>query len=179
MRGMRTLAGRALLAAALAGGALPVATAAPVGGASLFEDENIVKAAVARISARGFDNAHVNVACFHRRLLLTGEVANDGERSAVQQTVTGIPNVQSLDNELVVGPVSGISARTTDSWITSDVKFRLLKGGFGRNDVRVVTENGTVYLMGQLTRRQGAAAANIASTTNRVERVVLVFQYTD
>lgn len=165
---------RALLGAVLAWGALPGAASA-----SVFEDENIVKAAVARIGARRFNDAHVNVACFHRRLLLTGEVANDAERAAVQRAVSGVPNVQSLDNELVLGPVSGISARTTDSWITSDVKFRLLKGGFSRNDVRVVTENGTVYLMGTLTRRQGAAAANIASTAGRVQRVVLVFQYTD
>lgn len=169
-----------MLLAAVAGSTLALpAAAGPATGVSRFDDENIVKAAVARIGARRFQLSHINVTSFHRRLLLTGQVASDADRAAVQQTVTGIPNVQSIDNELVVGPVSGISARTADSWITSDVNFRLLKAGFGRDDVRVVTEDGTVYLMGMLTRSQGRDAANIASTTSHVQRVVLTFQYTD
>lgn len=180
MQRPRRLARGALMIGALAGGVLTLpAVAVPVTGVSRFADENSVKAAVARISARRFQHAHVNVACFHGRLLLTGQVATRADRAAVQRVVAGIPHVQSIDNELVVGPVSGISTRTADSWITSDVKFHLLKGGFGRDDVRVVTEDGTVYLMGMVTRRQGHEAANIASTTGHVRRVVLVFQYTD
>lgn len=178
MHRARRLAVGALMSVALAGALTPSA-AAGRGRVSVFEDENIVKAAVARVDARHFKQAHVNVSSFHRRLLLTGQVANDADRAAVQRLVAGVPDVQSVDNELVVGPVTGISTRTADSWITSDVKFRLLKDGFGRDDVRVVTENGTVYLMGTLTRRQGREAANVASTTSHVQRVVLVFQYTD
>ncbi len=167
----------ALLAALLL--ALPQAAGAGPVGAAAFEDENIEKAAIARINARHLANAHVQAACFHRRLLLTGEVPDEAARAEVQKAVSGIENVQGVDDELVVGPISGISTRTRDSWITSDVQFRLRKGGFGRDAVKVVTEDGAVYLMGALTHKDGAAAAEIASTTERVERVVLVFQYLD
>ncbi len=176
LRSCRRQAGVVAMGALLA--VLPLAAAAE-GGAAAFADENIEKAAIARINGQHFANAHVKVASFHRRLLLTGEVPSEAVRAEVQKTVSGIENVQGIDDELVVGPISGISTRTRDSWITSDVQFRLRKGGFGRDAVKVATENGTVYLMGTLTRKDGAAAAEIASATDRVERVVLVFQYLD
>jgi osmotically-inducible protein OsmY len=44
--------------------------------------------------------------------------------------------------------------------------------------VKVVTENGVVYLMGLVTRKEGDAAAQVASATSGVKRVVKVFEYT-
>lgn len=158
---------------------LPLAAAAEGPGSAAFQDENIVKGAIARINAEHFANARVNAACFQGRLLLTGEVPSDSMRAEAEKAVSGIANVRGIDNELAVAPIIGISVRTRDSWITSDVKFRLLKNGFGRDTVRVVTEDGTVYLMGTVTRKDGSAAAELASTTERVQRVVLVFQYLD
>ncbi len=158
---------------------LPGAAGAAPAGESAFEDENIVRAAVARINAARLGNAHVNAVSFHRYLLLTGEVPSAAVRSQVEQAVAGIAGVDGVDDELVVGPISGISARTRDSWITSDVKFRLLKKGLGSDVIRVVVENGAVFLMGSVTRKDGAAAAEVASGTDHVERVVLVFHYLD
>jgi osmotically-inducible protein OsmY len=167
-----------LLAGALAA-LLSTAAAAQPGGEAAFTDENIVKAAVARIGAESLQNARVNVASFHGRVVLTGEVPGEDVRAQAEKVVSGIPNVRGIDNELVIGPIIGISTRTRDSWINSDVKIRLLKNGFGQDVVRAVTEDGTVYLMGAVTRKDGAAAAEIASTTEHVGRVVLAFEYTD
>ncbi len=161
------------------GALLSCAAWAQAGGAAAFQDENIVKEAIARISGAALQNARVNIASFHGRMLLTGEVPSESVRAQAEKIVSGIANVRGIDNELAVGPIIGISTRTRDSWISSDVKFRLMKKGLGRDTVRVVTEDGTVYLMGTVKRAEGAAAAEIASATDHVERVVLAFEYTD
>jgi osmotically-inducible protein OsmY len=45
--------------------------------------------------------------------------------------------------------------------------------------VKVVSENGTVFLMGLLTHAEADAAAQTASTTSGAERVVKLFEYLD
>lgn len=149
-------------------------------GVSVFDDENIESAALARISNGHNGSVHVNVASFNRRLLLTGEVPSAAAKAEIEKLVAGVPKVRAISDELAVGDISGISTRTADSWIASDVKRRLRgNAAFSSDQVKAVVENGTVFLMGNVYRKQGAAAAEIASTTNRVQRVVLVFDYLD
>jgi osmotically-inducible protein OsmY len=50
---------------------------------------------------------------------------------------------------------------------------------FKADHVKVVTENGVVYLMGLVTRAEADAASDIASTTANVQKVVRVFEYID
>jgi osmotically-inducible protein OsmY len=77
-----------------------------------------------------------------------------------------------------VGPVTDLGSRSNDTLITSKVKARFVdQNKFQINHVKVVTERGVVYLMGIVTRDEGNAAAQIASTTEGVQRVVKVFEY--
>ncbi len=77
-----------------------------------------------------------------------------------------------------VGPVTDIRSRSNDTLITSKVKARFVEADkFQINYVKVVTENGVVYLMGIVRREEGDAAAEIARTTSGVQRVVKVFEY--
>ena len=46
-------------------------------------------------------------------------------------------------------------------------------------NIKVVTENSTVYLMGLITREMATTAADIARNTSGVERVVKIFEYID
>ncbi len=147
---------------------------------SVFDDENIESDAMSRINSGHSGKVHVTVTSFNRRLLLTGEVPNAASRAEIEKLVGGVPKVRAISNELVVDEISGLSTRTTDSWITSDVKRRLRgSSALSSDQIKVVAENGAVYLMGNVNRKQGAAAAEIASTTNRVQRVVLLFDYLD
>lgn len=43
----------------------------------------------------------------------------------------------------------------------------------------MVTENGIVYLMGLVTRAEGAAATNVASGASGVQKIVTLYQYTN
>lgn len=169
------------VAAVLALGVLPGCVSPENAPAvSRFDDENIEKDAIGRINTLHTGKVRVNVTSFNRRLLLTGEVPNGSSREEIERIVSGVAKVRAVSNELVIGDIIGISPRTTDSWITSDVKFSFRKSReIHANDIRVTTENGTVFLMGTVRRREGAAAADLASTTNRVQRVVLLFDYLD
>jgi osmotically-inducible protein OsmY len=90
-----------------------------------------------------------------------------------------MPKVRIVQNELVIGPTSSLTARTNDTLITSQVKARFVEAHnkFQINHVKVVTERNVVYLMGIVRRDEGNAAADIARTSSGVQRVVKVFEY--
>jgi osmotically-inducible protein OsmY len=118
------------------------------------------------------------VTSYNGIVLLTGEVATEGSKNDVAQLVRSMPKVRVVQNELVVGATSTLSARTNDTFITSKVKARFVEArNFQINHVKVVTERRVVYLMGIVRHDEGDAAAQTARTTSGVERVVKVFEY--
>jgi osmotically-inducible protein OsmY len=145
-----------------------------------LEDEHIQSQAISQISRLHTDTVHVNVTVFNRHVLLTGEVPNEASKSQIAQIVSGVPNINGISNELVVGDVEGIASRTEDSLISSSVKFRFMShSSFGSGRVKIVTEDGVVYLMGLLYHKEADSAAYIASTTKGVKKVVTMFDYLD
>ena len=155
-----------------------IATDRRTTGAQL-DDEFIEDKAIAQIADRLKSDIHVNVTSYNGIALLTGEVPTEATRNDVAQVVRSMPKVRIVQNELVVGPTSRLSARTNDTFITSKVKARFVEAHkkFQINHVKVVTERSVVYLMGIVRRDEGDAAADIARTTSGVERVVKVFEY--
>jgi osmotically-inducible protein OsmY len=121
---------------------------------------------------------HVNVTSYNGIVLLTGEVPSDAGKADVENIVRSNPKVRGVQDELVVGPVTDLGSRSNDTLITSKVKARFVEANkFQINYVKVVTERGVVYLMGIVTRDEGNAAGELASTTAGVQRVVKVFEY--
>ena len=155
-----------------------IATDRRTTGAQL-DDEFIEDKAIAQIADRLKSDIHVNVTSYNGIALLTGEVPTEATKSDVAQIVRSMPKVRIVQNELVVGPTSRLSARTNDTFITSKVKARFVEAHskFQINHVKVITERNVVYLMGIVRRDEGDAAAEIARTTSGVERVVKVFEY--
>lgn len=145
-----------------------------------IEDEGIENKAVSQISTKYNSTAHVNVTSFNRHVLITGEAPNDAAKTDIAKIVSSVPNVKAVSNELVVSGLTGITSRSSDSIITGDVKLRFLNNKvFQADHVKVLTENGTVFLMGLVYHKEAEAATEIASTTSGVQRVVKVFEYLD
>jgi osmotically-inducible protein OsmY len=110
-------------------------------------------------------------------VLLTGEVPDAAAKAEAEKIAAGVPNVKAISNELEVAGVSSLSARSNDSFITSKVKGRFLDASkFAVNHVKVVTENGVVYLLGMVAQREADAAVEVARTTGGVRKVVRVFE---
>lgn len=144
-----------------------------------IEDENIEWKARARLIDRHKD-VHVNVTSYNLSVLITGEAPSEQAKKDVADTIRAIPSVRNVTNEINVSGNTSFTSRSNDSLITTNVKARLINNGkVSPTHVKVVTENGVVFLMGILNREESDAAAEIARTTSGVARVVKVFEYTD
>ena len=161
-----------------AAGAALVATDRRSAGAQL-DDTTIETRIATTVAGRYGDTVHFNVTSYNGIVLLTGEVPDAAVRSDVYALARGTERVRSVHDELVIGPTTDLSARTNDSYITSKVKSRFLESDkFSATQVKVVTERSVVYLMGLVSRVEADAAAQIASTTTGVARVVKLFEIT-
>lgn len=145
-----------------------------------LEDQEIELKAEKAINDNLKENVHANVTSYNRRVLITGEVSNEANKAKAESVVRPIQNVNRINNQLVIGANSTISSRTNDTYITSKVKTKFIsENKFAANLVKVVTENGTVFLMGMVTHKEGDDAAEIASKVSDVKKVVKDFEYID
>ena len=193
-RRMPTLA-RALLCVALLGslgsslsGCVPlVVGGAAMGAAATMdrrtlgaqtEDKAITVKAEIQVPKLVGNAGHVNIASFNRKVLLTGEVRDEAMKAAVEREVRAIENVVTVINELAISGPSSYTSRSSDALITANVKGSLVEmKTISATSFKVVTERGTVYLMGRVTQREGDLAANIAKSVSGVQRVVKIFEY--
>ncbi|MDR0274357.1 MAG: BON domain-containing protein [Burkholderiaceae bacterium] len=122
---------------------------------------------------------HVNITSYYRKVLITGEVPTEQDKQDVQAAVLKAGgDVTGVVNELLVGPNSTLVRRTSDSSITTRVKTSLVHtDGVPANSIKVVTERGTVYLMGRLTERETLLATDVVSSAKGVERVVRIIDF--
>ena len=175
------------LAAASLGGCAALVVGGAVGTAFVvsdrrtsgvqLEDQAIELKAVNRIREAVGERGHINATSYNRTLLLTGEVISDADRSAIEQTVSRIENVRSTVNELAVMGSSSLTARSNDAILTSKVKASFLDAkDLHANVLKVVTERGTVHLMGRVTEREATRAAELARGVSGVQKVVRVFE---
>ncbi len=164
-----------VIGGAIVGSAL-VATDRRTSGAQL-DDEAIELKARSRIGDAIGDRGHVIATSYNRVLLLTGQVPAEPDRFLVGQAVGRIDAVKSVVNELTVGGTPSLATRSGDALITGKVKTAFVDAkDLMANSVKVVTERGTVYLMGRVTEREAARATEIARTVRGVQKVVRVFE---
>ena len=146
---------------------------------TMTEDEGIEQKASSRIGDK-IKDAHINVTSYNRAVLLTGEVPSDAAKADAERIARAVENVRSVFNELQVSGNTSMQARTNDSVLTSKVKGRFVDSGkFNALHVKVITENGVVYLLGLVKKHEAADATEIARTTGGVRKVVRVFEYLD
>ena len=145
---------------------------------SYVEDEGLEWKVQNRIAEKFGDRVHVNATSFNRNVLLSGEVPDDATRAEVDRIAASVPNVRAITNDLQVAGIASLTSRSNDVVITSKVKARFVDAAtFGAHHVKVVTEAGTVYLMGLVTREEADKATELARTTSGVRKVIRVFEY--
>jgi osmotically-inducible protein OsmY len=141
------------------------------------DDEAIELKAVARLPESLKKVSHVNFTSYNRRVLITGEAPNETVKAQIAEEVRRIENVQGVWDELVIAGNSSLASRSSDSYVTSKVKARFIDADqFSANHVKVVTEAGTVFLLGIVNNREAQAAVQIARTTSGVRKVVNVLR---
>lgn len=124
------------------------------------------------------DDVHVSATSYNQIVLLTGQVPDDETGQRVIARVRSVAGIRDIHDHLEIGPPTMLPQRSRDALITTRVKSDLLSAeGAPSIRVKVVTENGVVYLMGLVKREDAERVSGIAQKVEGVRMVVLVFEY--
>lgn len=145
-----------------------------------IDDNNIeIKATLALKSDEKLAKfSNVIVVSLNGNVLLIGQTPTTEMRAKAAKLVEPVLGVKRIHNQIRIGNITGISTKTHDTWLTSKVKTQLIaEETLSANDIKVVTENGEVFLMGIVTETEANKATEIARHVSGVEKVIKVFEY--
>lgn len=130
------------------------------------------------VSNPQFKDSRILVTSFNRVVLLVGQTPTASLRVLAEKIARSAPGVKRVYDEVMIANPISIAQRTQDSWITGQVRSAMLaKKGLESGSIRIVTENGAVYLMGIVTQEQSLLAVDAARRIKGVLKVVKIFQY--
>jgi osmotically-inducible protein OsmY len=174
-------------AAAVVGGTATGATAVhdrrTVG--TFIDDEGIeLKARMAIFDDKELNSQiHINIISINGVVLLVGQAPTEAARQKAAELVSPIPKVRLVHNEMTIAAPNSYMTRSSDSLITAKVKTKLFTikehDNFDPTRVKVVTENGIVYLMGILTHSEADNVTDAARQVSGVQKIVKLFEYLD
>lgn len=180
-----------IAAATLLQGCVAAAVVGVVGGATVasdnrtvgtqIDDQQIELEAYALLSKNAGidDNTNLQIVSMNGSILLVGQSPNTYLRDEAIKLLKGLTGVVQIHNQVRIGNTTSIATKTNDVWLTSKVKTAL----FGNDNldalnIKVVTENGEVFLMGLVSQAQANEAVEVARNIGGVNRVIKVFEYT-
>ena len=118
-----------------------------------------------------------SVTSFNRIALITGFVPDQQTKAEVGRMVAQIENVRQVINEAFVGVPASLATYGKDVVLTTRVKTAMLDAkDLNGNLIKVVSESGTVYLMGMVIPREADRASDLAARVPGVRRVVRAFE---
>ena len=120
----------------------------------------------------------INIVVYNGKVLLIGQAPNYTAAETAKNIAAGVDGVKEVVNEIRTGEVIRASQVAIDSWITTTIKSKLLLNGEVKTtEVKVITENGEVFLIGKLSHTQADAATEVARNVRGVSKVVKVITY--
>lgn len=148
---------------------------------AMIEDEVIeTKIAVnMRSQEPAFKQSNFRVVSHNGVVLLIGQVESDFLRAQATEIASeASAKIKRIHNELEVAGKTGFLSRSNDAWIATKIRTLLIaESDVPSSRVKVIVENGAVYLMGLVIQSEGDSAANLARNVSGVTKVVKVFEY--
>jgi len=124
------------------------------------------------------DTTNIVASSFNRVVLLVGQAPTAELRDKATAIAKTVPGIKRIYNEIHISAPASALTDSSDAIITGKVKTTMLTtSGLHSTLIKVVTENGEVYLMGLVTRKQGKLAADVARHVGGVQKVVKLFEY--
>lgn len=121
--------------------------------------------------------AHISITAYNGVVLLIGQVSSEELKKLAADKVGELQKVRRIYNELTIAGPTSIFSRANDSWLTTKIKTKMAASKkVDANRIKVVTENGIVYLLGMVTREESEAAVELVRKTYGVQKVVKVFE---
>jgi len=125
------------------------------------------------------EDTHINFNVYNKSVLMAGQVSTEEINNYLEELIRKkAPKMSQLINEVLVMPNSSYLSRGKDGVISLQIEALFLdQEVFHPVHVAVLTEMGTVYLMGSVTKREAEHATNVASQAKNVKKVVKLFNY--
>jgi osmotically-inducible protein OsmY len=149
---------------------------------SLIDDENIENVTIVNIKKINprMRNAHFNVVSYNGVVLLVGQVPDEELRVQAATAASNVKRVRQVQNALTVEANTSAAVRSYDSWLTTKIKGAFaLDNDINGARIKVITENGVVYLMGLVRQSQADRATAAAQQIQGTQRIVKAFEYID
>ncbi|HFZ9213970.1 TPA: division/outer membrane stress-associated lipid-binding lipoprotein [Salmonella enterica subsp. diarizonae serovar 61:r:-] len=143
-------------------------------------DDGTLAVRVSRaISGAGLPpQAGVTATVYKGNVLLTGEVPDDAVRQTATQAVSSVTGVRHVWNETRTGTTISTGQKISDIWLASDIRAKLLLSRDTRlSDVKVITENSEVFLMGLVSPEEGQRVADMVSRVSGVRHVTTAWTF--
>lgn len=126
------------------------------------------------------DNTNLQVISVNGSVLVIGQAPNSYLRDQAIKAINEVNGVKQLHNQIRVSNTTSFTTKTNDVWLTSKVKTSLFgTDKLDATNIKVVTENGEVFLMGLVTKEQATIAVEIARNVSGVNRVFKIFEYVE
>lgn len=123
-------------------------------------------------------DAHLSVTSFNGTVLLTGQVPSEEAKQVAGATVDELRHVKTVHNELQIAGPTSMVARSNDVWLSTKVKTALISDEtIEGSRIKIVTEDGVVYLMGLVTRDEADGVVERARNVFGVQKIVKAFEY--
>ena len=124
--------------------------------------------------------SRMGIDSFNSEVLLTGEVPTEAIKVEVEKVVSSMPDVRHVYNELNVSASKGYSSTVHDGYITSKLLAKVAASdGVKASQIKAVTNDGVVYIMGRMTPTQQSHLIDIANSTVGVTELVLLTTVVD
>jgi osmotically-inducible protein OsmY len=124
--------------------------------------------------------SRIVVTSYNGVVLLAGQTPRSDLKAMAEQAARKVNNVSKVHNELQVQQPTSLLVRSNDSLLTTRIKSQMLAdAAVPGSRIKVITENGIVYMLGLVTRAEAAQATNLVQSVSGVQKIVRLFQYTN
>jgi osmotically-inducible protein OsmY len=130
------------------------------------------------VDDKKLDNSHLNFTVYDKNILITGEVESAEIIQYVLQQVPKKVVTRRILNEMVIAQPTSLASRAKDSLIDGKIKIALNNQEvFNPVHINYHTENGVVYLLGDVTKREAKKAGHMVAGVGGVTKVIKYFNY--
>ncbi|MCP1338672.1 division/outer membrane stress-associated lipid-binding lipoprotein [Idiomarina sp. M1R2S28] len=119
------------------------------------------------------EDARVVAISYDTNVLLVGQVPSEALKRRAEEIIKDTNGINKIFNQLRIGSKASAAVRAGDSWITSKIKLKFANNkSIDATNIKVVTENAEVFLLGHVSAIEADAAVEVARNVDGVERVI-------
>ena len=125
-----------------------------------------------------YNNTNLHVVSVNGSVLIVGQAPTQHLKAQAIKILNNINNVVRIHDQIRIGNKTSVTTQTNDVWLTSKVKTALFSSdGVNGKNIKVVTENGEVFLMGIVSKKEADIAVKVTRNISGDNRDDKAFDY--